>query len=190
MNFKTLLLSIALIMTSATGFSANEEHHHQHGNAMSTPLTEAGNDAFATIQEVVQKLLANPKTDWSRVNLEALRQHLIDMRNFTLNVKVIKQKPINGGVMFTVKATTPGTKGSLARLFSAHPAILKQESGWTMTAKKNKDGSYTAQVVGKNKDDVAKIRGLGYIGLIAYGKHHQLHHWMMATGVNPHQHHH
>ena len=180
--------TIAIFITAmATAFAAEQEHQHQHQHTgVTTPLTEPGNDAFATIQEVVEKLLADPKTDWSRVNLEALRQHLIDMQNFTLNVEVTEQKPIDGGVTFTVKATMPGAEGSLDRLFNAHPAILKQESGWDMSARKNKDGSYTARVVGRSPQDVAKIRGLGYIGLVAFGKHHQAHHWQMATGSNPH----
>ena len=39
-------------------------------------LMEAGTDMFATIQEVMMKLFANRDTDWSKVNREALRQHL------------------------------------------------------------------------------------------------------------------
>ena len=50
--------------------------------------TRAGQDAFAAIQEVVEILTADPKTDWSKVNIDALRQHLIDMNNVTLNAKV------------------------------------------------------------------------------------------------------
>ena len=41
----------------------------------------------------------------------------------------------------------------------------------------------------ENPGEVSKIRGLGYIGLMASGGHHQLHHWAMATGVNPHARH-
>jgi hypothetical protein len=187
MKRSTVLLLCSTVVLAMPTFAA--EHEHQHHGAMptATPLTAPGNDAFAAIQEVVEKLLADPKTDWSRVNLEALRQHLVDMENFTLNVEVTAQKPIDGGAEFTVKATTPGAAGSLDRLFSAHPAILKQESGWDMTAKKNSDGSFTARVTGK-PEDAAKIRGLGYIGLVAYGKHHQAHHWQMATGGDPHRH--
>jgi hypothetical protein len=37
-------------------------------------------------------------------------------------------------------------------------------------------------------DEVAKIRGLGYIGILATGAHHQAHHWAMARGINPHHH--
>lgn len=186
-------LVIAILASTANSY-AQEMEHHDHGAAShaasnATPLTEPGNGAFAAVQEAVEKLMADPNTDWSHVNLEALRQHLVDMDNFTLHVKVVSQTPIDGGVEFTVKPTTPEAAGSLKRLFAAHPAILKQESGWDMQAKKVK-GGYTARVTSSNPNDVAKIRGLGYIGIIALGKHHQLHHWQMATGVNPHQHHH
>lgn len=182
-----LLCSTTVFMTPV--FAAEHEHQHQHSTASAaTPLSAPGNDAFAAIQEVVEKLLADPKTDWSRVDLEALRQHLIDMHNFTINVQVTAQKPIDRGVEFTVKPATTGAAGSLGRLFSAHPAILKQESGWEMTAKKNNDGSYTARVTGSTPEDAAKIRGLGYIGVIAFGSHHQAHHWQMATGADPHRH--
>ncbi len=186
------LLAISAATLAVPVYAA--EHNHEHHQAMSgasssnTPLTAPGNDAFAAIQEAVGQLLADPNTDWSRVNLEGLRQHLRDMQNFTFNVEVTAQKPIDGGVEFTVKPTTPGAAASLGRLFSAHPMILKQESGWDMKTKKNADGSTTARVTSAKAEDAVKIRGLGYIGLIAYGKHHQLHHWLMATGNNPHKH--
>ncbi len=38
-----------------------------------------GQDAFGAIQEIVQALQSDPKTEWSKVNIEALRQHLIDI---------------------------------------------------------------------------------------------------------------
>ena len=49
---------------------------HRNGR----PLTRSGDghDAFGAIQEIVQILDADPNTDWSKVDLEALRQHLID----------------------------------------------------------------------------------------------------------------
>lgn len=193
MQTKYAMLFVPFVMFAANGNA--EEHSHRdhngmsHGTSNATPLTEPGNDAFAAIQEAVDKLMADPNTDWRRVDLEALRQHLVDMNNFTLHVKVVSQKPIRGGVEFIVKPTTAEAAGSLDRLFAAHPAILKQESGWDMSATKIK-GGYSARVTSRNPNDVEKIRGLGYIGIVALGKHHQLHHWQMATGVNPHQHRH
>jgi hypothetical protein len=178
------LICSAVALVSPT--SASEHEHHGH-NAIDAPLTAPGSDAFAAIQEVVEKLLADPDTDWRRVNLEALRQHLVDMHNFTLNVEITAQRSIDGGVEFTVRPITPSAADSLDRLFNAHPTILKQESGWDMAVTKNDGGSYTARVIGVRPEDVAKIRGLGYIGIVAFGKHHQAHHWQMATGSDPHQ---
>src|SRR5260370_6241702 len=53
-------------------------------HATSTTPTMPGQDAFAAIQENGQILDADPKTDWSKIDLEALRQHLIDMNDVTL----------------------------------------------------------------------------------------------------------
>src|SRR5437016_4569299 len=46
--------------------------------------TRPGQEAFGAILEVVQILEADPTTDWSRVNIAALREHLIDMSEVTL----------------------------------------------------------------------------------------------------------
>jgi hypothetical protein len=178
MRIKKNVFLFVFILGFATSSVADEFHHHNRGtmpqaHANNTPLTEPGNGAFAAIQEAVGQLMANPNTDWRRVNLEALRQHLVDMDNFTLHVKVVSQKPVRGGVAFIVKPTTADAAGSLDRLFAAHPEILKRESGWHMHAKKIKGGGYSARVTSRNPADVAKIRGLGYIGIVALGKHHQ-----------------
>src|SRR4051794_21173706 len=60
-------------------------HGSSGGHAMGTgEPTLAGQEAFGTIQEIVRNLEADPKTDWSRVNIAALREHLIDMHEVTL----------------------------------------------------------------------------------------------------------
>jgi hypothetical protein len=191
MRMHIALLFVPVVFVAANALAEDHQRHNHEDrfpeSARGTPLTEPGNDAFAAIQEAVDKLMADPNTDWSRVNLEALRQHLVDMNNFTLHVRVVSQKPIRRGVEFSVIPTTPDAAGSLDRLFAAHPAILRKESGWEMNVKKIK-GVYNARVTSRNPGDAEKIRGLGYIGIIALGKHHQLHHWQMATGVNPHEH--
>lgn len=193
MRFVALFSILLMTVLARPGIAEEMIHHHHdgvvHGASASSPLTMPGNDAFGAIQEVIQNLVADPNTDWSRVNLEALRQHLVDMNNFTLHVHVISQRAVKGGVEFTVEPTTSAAAGSLDRLFAAHPAVLKQETGWDMQARKV-NGGYTARVTSSNPADVAKIRGLGYIGIVALGRHHQMHHWLMATGRNPHVHHH
>jgi hypothetical protein len=44
-----------------------------------------GQDAFGAVNEIVRGLEADRGTDWSTVNLDALREHLIDMNEVTLH---------------------------------------------------------------------------------------------------------
>lgn len=164
---------------------AVEHQHIQSRYAAAPMLVQPGNDVFGTIQETLRKLEADPATDWKKVNLEALRQHLLDMRHFTEDVEVIGQKPIEKGLELTVRATTPGAIPALDRAFNAHPKVLKSETGWDMTATKDKD-KYKMQVTTSDATQVDKLRGLGYIGIMAMGNHHPLHHWALAKGQTPH----
>jgi len=153
--------------------------HDMHQNH--TPLTKPGNDIFGTIQEVVQKLESNPDTDWSQVNLEALRQHLLDMKAFTEEVQVLTKGEIKKGVEITVRPQTERAVLALKKLFAMHPGMIKKEKGWDMIAKQDGD-KWILTCTTDDEAEVEKVRALGYIGLLAEGSHHQLHHWMIATG--------
>lgn len=155
--------------------------HDDHQMNKQSPLTMPGNEIFGTIQEVVQKLKADPNTDWSKVDLEALRQHLLDMKAFTENVSVISQKPIEKGIVIQVKPENERAIVALKRLFKMHPAMLKMEKGWDMITKQD-NNQWTITITTEDNSEVEEIRALGYIGLLADGAHHQLHHWMVATG--------
>ena len=97
-----------------------QEMMHQHhdkmpmGNragmhAVSTIPTLIGQDAFGAIQEIVQILDADPNTDWSKVDLEALRQHLIDMNEVTLRADAAP-KQIDG--VWRSPSPAPGVRSS------------------------------------------------------------------------------
>jgi hypothetical protein len=150
-----------------------------------SPLTEPGNDVFATLQEAVNQLLQDDSTDWEKVDLESLRQHLIDMENFTVNVQVISKSDVEQGVQVIIEPSTTQAADSLDRALSAHPAVLEQETGWSMVSE-NSGKRYEIQITSTNSDDVMKIRALGYIVIMTMGNHHQPHHWAMASGNNPH----
>lgn len=185
----SLILGFQAISHAAehtTGHTSGQHSGHaNHSSKSSTPLTEAGNDAFGTLQEALQQLLADPKTDWSKVNMEALRQHLADMRNFTLDVDVIKQTPTKNGIEVILAPNNKQVSESLVRVFAAHPGQLKNETGWDM--KTFKQGNhYKITVTANTPEDIVKIQGLGYIGIMTWGNHHQAHHWMMAKGGYPH----
>ena len=177
------LISIGSYSLGAT-HDMNMAGHTQHENK--TVLSEAGNDAFGTIQEVIEKLNSNPDTDWSKVDLEKLRRHLVDMNNMTLNINIVSQKNIQEGLEIVVEPTTKSSQETLKRVFKVHPAQLNMDTGWNMVVK-NEGQRFRLTITTTKKRDVSKIRGLGYIGLMAYGRHHQKHHWEMAIGKNPHQ---
>lgn len=144
---------------------------------------QPGQGAFAAVQEIVALLEADPKTDWSKVNIEALRQHLIDMDNVTLRAEV-KSSSVGGGMVFAVSGDGP-VRDSIRRMIFAHAATMDGEDGWKFAAGETETGA-TLTVLTPAKD-LAKLRGLGFIGMMARGMHHQMHHLMVARSENPHQ---
>ncbi|MBI3776728.1 MAG: hypothetical protein HY273_14495 [Gammaproteobacteria bacterium] len=162
-----------------------ESHHMPSHDAAVMSLEAPGNAVFGAIQEVLRKLEADPSTDWKKVNLEPLRQHLLDMNHMAEHVDVVAQKFIDKGIELTVRATLPSAIPALDRVFNAHPKILKAETGWDMTASKDKD-KYKLRVTSDDASQVDKLRALGYIGIMAEGNHHAAHHWALAKGQIPH----
>lgn len=158
--------------------SFNNMNAQNHG---STPLSAPGNQIFGAIQETITALEQDPNTNWEQVNLEVLRQHLLDMKAFTEEVEVLEKQPIEQGVELQVKPSTERAKVALKRVLSMHSMMLKKEKGWSMESEREK-GVWTITCTSTNSNDVPKIRALGYIGLLAAGAHHQHHHWMIATG--------
>ncbi len=155
---------------------------HQHG----PPLGAPGNAAFAAIREVVQELESRKDTDWSRVDLEALRQHLRDMQRFTLEARVVEREPVEGGLRVVVTGAREPAGESIRRALRAHAPMLEKETGWSVEVRSRGDRT-TLVVTDPSGSEARKIRGLGYIGLMATGAHHQRHHWMIATGRSPHR---
>lgn len=108
--------------------------HTNHGvsaDAGSGEIMEGGQSAFAAIQEIVSQLMAEPDTDWSRVDLEALRQHLIDMDNVTLRAHVDVQEVEDSARFEAISEDAPVTS-SIRNLVPAHAATMDGVEGWTM----------------------------------------------------------
>src|SRR5438270_319404 len=104
---RLLAVALLLIPMAALAQQPDQQHHHSMGGGSMPPNgaqtmdhmpmihsdgvngtnarkdtgapTEPGQSAFAAIQEIVQILEGDSRTDWTKVNIEALRQHLIDM---------------------------------------------------------------------------------------------------------------
>ena len=165
-----------------------------HGGAMGGPMgphammgsrlgasgqpTLAGEAAFGTIQEIVQILEADPSTDWSKVNIAALREHLIDMNEVTLRAAA-NERALDNGVEITV--TGEGrTRDAIKRMVPAHTHQLV-ELGWNAKAEDIADG-VRLTVTSNDPAQAMKLRALGFMGIMVQGAHHQQHHLLMAKG--------
>ncbi|WP_053252957.1 hypothetical protein [Ensifer adhaerens] len=129
-------------------------------------------------------LEADRKTDWSRVDVEGLRQHLIDMQNVTLATQVSSSE-FGGGLRFEATSDTPAVAASIGRMVVAHVMTMDGVNGWRLEAAEIPGGA-TLTVTPAQASDLDKIRGLGFIGVMTVGMHHQEHHLAIATGQSPH----
>jgi hypothetical protein len=192
-------ITLGFVLNTAPAWSqGGMTHKHtpgmSHDSAMAAPRampTRAGHEAFATIGEIVRLLDADPRTDWSKVDLEALREHLRDMDDVTLRAAV-RATPVNGGAMFDVQGTGR-VRDAIRRMSLAHGATIATSDGFTWTAVQTLTGARVT-VRARNAADTAmatRIRALGFVALLTLGDHHTAHHLGIANGSmrGNHQHH-
>lgn len=153
-------------------------HGGMHGQQSGAMPTSPGQDAFGAIQEVVQILESDPKTDWSKVNITALREHLIDMNEVTLRANASERMLDNG---IEVAVTGEGrTLAAIKRMVPVHVNELSAH-GWNAKAEDLPNG-VKLTVIASEGQPLAKLKALGFMGIIVQGGHHQPHHLMMAKG--------
>jgi hypothetical protein len=144
---------------------------------------ETGQSAFAAIQEIVAMLNADPATDWSKVDIEGLRQHLIDMNNGTLGA-VVAAKQAGDSIEFVV--TGEGVViASIQRMVVAHAATMNGVDGSAFAAKPSTTGAIVT-VTPPDQTSMIKLSTLGFIGVMTLGIHHPQHHWMLTKGMPAH----
>jgi hypothetical protein len=179
-----IVLVSAFAAGGAQAQTAMPMDHAAHHAAMLAPPSGAvpampGQDAFGTIQEIVRILDAEPDTDWSKVDIEALRQHLIDMNEVTLNAKAVVT-PVDGGARYEVSGEGR-TLEAIRRMVPAHSHEIDGVNGWAVRTEPVPAG-VVLTVTAADPKQAARIRGLGFIGIMAQGSHHQMHHLAMAKG--------
>lgn len=142
----------------------------------------AGQDAFGAIQEIVQKLEADPATDWSKVNIGALREHLIDMNEVTLRAAAA-ERALDDGIEITVTGESR-TREAIKRMVPAHARELAA-AGWQAKTEELPEG-VKLTVTTNDPKQVVKLKALGFMGIMVQGGHHQPHHLAMARGEHAH----
>jgi hypothetical protein len=152
--------------------------------------TRAGQEAFATIGEIVRILDADPRTDWSKVNIEALRQHLMDMDDVTMRADV-RSESVDGGATFDVRGTGR-VREAIRRMAMSHGATISPSDGFSWTSVESAEGARVT-VRATTASDVRmvnRIRALGFVGILTLGDHHTVHHLGIASGTMGAHHHH
>lgn len=183
---KFTLPAILLIALSANATADNSQKmdHSQHMKMMKSAdntdvPTEAGQAGFAAIAEIVRLLSENPDTDWSKVNIDALREHLLDMDRLVTGAEV-QEQAIENGMRFNVTGKSAVLR-AIQNMVPAHTAELSKIPEYTATTE-TIDNGVAMIITGKDDKTALKIKGLGFFGLMATGSHHQPHHFSMATG--------
>src|SRR5881628_2614111 len=127
--------------------------HAKHAAMMgNVSASMPGQDAFGAIQEIVRMLEADPQTDWAKVNLEALRQHLIDMNEVTMNANAV-QRNIPGGI--EVDVTGAGrTVAAIRQMTMNHTSMLDKGEDYHASATEIPGGARLT-ITAKNASDAA-----------------------------------
>ncbi len=187
-------LTALVIITGTTAWSQEAQTHNmQHqdgmnhssmqaqqnmsqGTAMALP-TEPGQGAFAALVEIVEMLRADPETDWSKVNINGLRQHLVDMDMLVTHADV-KSERLPNGLKITASLKGQGG-GAVSRMVPAHGPVLTAETGWNSDVQVLDDAVVWTVT---SDQEFYIIQALDFFGLMAIGNHHQAHHYGMAKG--------
>jgi hypothetical protein len=150
----------------------------EHGMMHAGQPSMAGQSAFGAIQEIVRILEADANTDWSKVNISALREHLIDMNEIALKA-IANERKLDNGLEIAVTGDGRTLEG-IKRMVPAHAREFSK-TGWNVTAEDLPDG---VKLIATSDDaqQVLKIKALGFMGIMVQGAHHQQHHLAMAKG--------
>lgn len=150
---------------------------------------EGGQAVFAAVAEIVRLLETDPATDWGRVDIERLRQHLLDMDLVATGSRVAASW-VPGGEQWRVTGTGAAV-GAIRRMTRDHGAMVEAE-GAVRVRRQALPGGVLLTVTARDPSDkalVRKIRALDFIGFMANGTHHQAHHLALARGdAHAHQH--
>ncbi|QJF50412.1 hypothetical protein [Roseobacter ponti] len=195
------IVFIAMALTAGASIAAAQMIRSGHGGAgagdyahsTTAPddisgdaiLKEPGQGAFAALAEVVRVLEADPATDWTVVDFAALRDHLVDMDRLVTRA-VVTETDVAGGISAFATGDAD-TLASVLRMVPAHAAQLSTDPRWTVKVTAAAEG-VALRVTSGDPATTARIRGLGFFGLMASQDHHRAHHLAMASGKDVHRH--
>lgn len=178
-------VTLCLLFISHAAHAQTHEAHsaskHSMHSSEANPV-EAGQSAFAAIAEIVALVDADPNTDWSQVNIDGLRSHLVDMDHLTL-LATVSSKQIKPQIMQFQINGKARTLAAIHTMVPTHAKMVRSTTGWDIDVKVNSNG-VTLTVDPGSDEAFIKLKALGFFGFMTIGAHHQAHHYQMAIGNN------
>lgn len=187
MNSRIILLSaifslFIILVTKAIGQSHSEHTSGMTHHQGDTNLPSAtGQSAFEALAEIVAILEDDSNTDWTTVNIDNLREHLVDMNELTLNASVITQQLDEQTIQFQVEGTAR-TLSAIKSMVPTHAHMVRNLKDWNIVVDSQPEG-IMLKVSTNSTEEFLKLKALGFFGFMTIGAHHQLHHLQMATGA-------
>lgn len=182
------VVSILIAIASLSLLAA--EKHGTHSSRMSHDVapshgsqpTEGGQAQFSAIIEIVSLLEANEETDWSRVDIDGLRSHLLDMDRLIRDTNAKTTTVSDTQIQFTVMGNTESIP-SIHRMAAAHSRFIEQSRGWEISSELNEKGA-TIRITVSEPETMTHLKALGFYGFMSLDSHHQAHHYQMAMGYS------
>lgn len=179
----TVIVGLGLAIPASAQHAGHDAS--RQGAPASTPAASGlgGQAAFTAMAEVVKLLMADSATDWSRVDLERLRQHLIDMNEVTLRAQVT-QTPVPGGLQMEVRGTGR-TRDAIRSMVRDHALMMQSETAMSAVTAESAEGVIVTVTAADTHDTrlEQRIRALGFIGWLTLQDHHAEHHVALARGT-------
>lgn len=174
-----IVLPLAMVLAYSLNALPGKAIHGNSGHQESDRPKETGQAAFAAIAEIVELLANDPETDWSKVNITRLRDHLVDMQLLTTRATAVQLTEDN---QVTFRITGEGsTLQAIRSMVPAHAREISRMGAWSASTREI-EGGVSMTLSADTTEELTKIAALGFFGVLATGSHHQPHHLAIAAG--------
>lgn len=182
-RYRVRKFALLWLLLIPSAYAQNHDGHTagmSHGSGSIVTPVETGQSAFAAIAEIVTLLEADPRTNWSTVDIDALRSHLVDMDLLMLSANVDTQYLNGQTILFNITGQGE-TLQAIQAMVPTHALMVGRTTDWKIRTILEPDGVILTIDPGSAKTFV-KLKALGFFGFMTIGAHHQVHHFQMATG--------
>ena len=188
---KGLLPFTALMLGMSFANSVSSQLHEQHSSkhlhstsavqsTMESLPGEGGQSAFTAMSEIISMLERDPSTDWATVQIDVLREHLVDMHLLMLDTRVDTEILDDTSIRFRVSGQGRAVN-AIHRMVPSHASAVRDSTGWFIDVARDPAG-VTLMINPRDEKAFTKLRALGFYGFMSIGAHHQAHHFQMAKG--------